>query len=67
MPAFGELGKAGKPVPKCPYHQQSLATCSCEYAQDWRHFRPKQDPPCVCDDREDLVKIILKLIDLLSQ
>ena len=67
MPAFGDFGKGGTPVPHCPHHQQSLATCPCEYAREWR-MKPipidKQDPP---DDREDLLLIIHKLLDLLSQ
>lgn len=36
MPTFGNYGKSGKPVPKCPYHNKSLATCTCKYARDWR-------------------------------
>lgn len=36
MPPFGDYGKSGKPVPKCPYHDKSLATCTCQYAREWR-------------------------------
>ncbi len=75
MPAFPGPGKGEKPVPHCPYHDRSLATCPCPYAQDWRYakdpalynFEIIEDPPCSCTDREDLVQIILKLIDLLNR
>lgn len=36
MPTFGNYGKSGKPVPLCPYHNKSLATCTCKHAREWR-------------------------------
>ena len=39
MPAFGNYGKSGKPVPTCLYHNKSLATCTCKYARAWRETK----------------------------
>lgn len=69
MPAFGDFGKAGPPVPDCTYHEGvSLATCPCKYARDWRNQPPLLEPIApYLDERRELYSIIDKLLDLLSQ
>ena len=68
-PAFGDYGKAGQPVPMCPYHEErSLATCECPCAQNWRKQPPLLEPIApYLDERRELYSIIDKLLDLLSQ
>ena len=68
-PAFGDFGKDGTPVPVCMYHpDNSLATCACQYAHDWRNQGELLEPIApYLDERRELYSIIDKLLDLLSQ